>query len=186
MASNPARVYWDSCTYIDYMRGGHARQAEMEMVIEDWKAGRVTMVTSALTIAEVVFVRCEPDGNRLYLDAPAETKMRELFQPPLRQPFVIVELTRDRALAARALVWGNQNAIKPKDAVHVVSAIDARCDVLQTNDGDMVDLSGQLGGSPPLRIEFPTWTRQLEVADEVSVESGAETTFTTLTDANES
>ena len=181
--SNPGKVYWDSCTYIDYLRGDHPRKAEMEMIIEDWKAGRVTMVTSALTIAEVVFIRCAPDGTRTYLDAPEEAKMRDLFQPPQSQPFVVVELTRDRALAARALVWRSQNAIKPKDAVHVVSAIDARCDVLQTNDDEMVKMSGQAGGLPPLRIEYPSWTRQLEIVS--AEEADVPASFTSLTDSTD-
>jgi predicted nucleic acid-binding protein len=153
LAPNPERVYWDSSTYIDYLTGEHKLREPMEMVIEDWRAGLVTMVTSALTIAEVFFVRV---NDHVIRDRDAD--IEAIFNPPPSARLILVELNRVTALRARDLA---RNAISPKDSVHVASALEANCPLMHTTDSRVWDKSEKVGGTPPLRIEPPSWQRQL-------------------------
>jgi predicted nucleic acid-binding protein len=164
VASNPERIYWDSCTYIDYLEGGHALAGEMEVIMEDWRKGLVLLVTSALTIAEVLYVKCADTKRRA--DRSREKDIEALFNPPPGPRFLLVELNRITALKARDLVWNA--GIDPKDAVHVASALEARCEVLFTTEGPLRTKTGLVGGTPNLRIEMPSWTRQLSAQEDIA------------------
>ncbi len=72
-------------------------------------------------------------------------------------------MTRDLALAARDIRW--KHKVKPKDCVHVASALEAGCEVLYTHDEQMVKRSGKLGGTPPLKVEMPTWNWQIPLPE---------------------
>jgi predicted nucleic acid-binding protein len=176
VASNPDRVYWDSCTYLDFLEGSHPLAAIMQMIHDDWKANRVTMVTSTLTIAEVLYVKCGDPSHARQPDPTRLPDIEDLFAP--RDSLLIVEVDRSIAEEARRLHW--DHGIKPKDAVHVASALKASCPLMHTTDTGLQGKSGQVGGAPVLRIEAPSWIRQLEVSMEI--EPGA---FTSLVDPSE-
>lgn len=155
--SNPTRVYWDTDTFLNYLEGGHALQDHMAMVIEDWHSGKVTLVTSALTIAEVAWVReTAPNGQRRRVRPDEIDAVERLFSDPT---LLVVELHAHLAREARGLVWSHQ--IRPKDSVHVASALAASCEAMHTFDQGLHEKSGKLGGSPRLEICKPSWTRQL-------------------------
>ena len=128
MANNPTSVYWDSCVYLDFLRGGHPNQAHLRAVLKDWEAGKVTLVTSTLTIAEVLYVPGVQPAVRL--DESRREDLIDLFRPTGDRELTLVELTRPIAEAARDLCWSR--GIRPKDAVHVASALAASCPVLHT------------------------------------------------------
>lgn len=153
LAPNPERVYWDSSTYIDYLTGEHELHEIMEMVIEDWRAGLVTMVTSALTIAEVFFVRV---NGRVIRERDAD--IEALLNPPAGARLIVVEMNRVTAYRARDLA---RKAISPPDAIHVASALEGRCPRMHTNEHALWDKSEEVGGNPVLIIEPPRWQRQL-------------------------
>ena len=50
------------------------------------------------------------------------------------------------------VVW--DNSIKPKDAVHVATALNTTCTVLETFDKGLLEESGKVG-NPPLTIRKP-------------------------------
>ena len=128
-------------------------------MIADWEKGDTTVVTSALTIAEVLYIKCEEVLRTE--DVSRRPDLEALFEPPVgHPPLLVVELTRDIALNARQLRWDFN--LEPKDCVHVASAIEAHCDVLYTNDGKLRAATGKVGGDPALRIELPTWLVQSE------------------------
>ena len=156
MASNPDPIYWDSCTYLDFLRGGHTNQKHMRGVLADWAAGKVTLVTATLTITEVLYVRCVQPAA--WLDPSRRSDLLSLFSPSGDRKLTLVELTRPIAEAARDLCWNH--GIRPKDAVHVASAVAARCAVLHTHDEDLQKRNRQVGGNPILEITEPAWTWQ--------------------------
>lgn len=164
MANNPDRIYWDSVSYLNYLKGNHPRHNELQMIIDDWKSGAVTIVTSALTITEVLYVKIQDSEARMQIDRSREEDLRQLFEPPPHQFLTIVELNRWIAMGARELVWSY--GVLPKDAIHVASALQAHVPVLHTFDGGLIKRSGTLGGNPTLRIEEPQWTRQLNLEGE--------------------
>lgn len=159
--TNPSLIYWDSCTYLDYLKGSgnHPLFDAMRDIIEDWEAGKVTMVTSALTIVEVLFVNCIVGGQAVRLDPLQDPYLRPLFDPPADRKFIIVEVSRTVAMKARDIFWNH--GIRPKDSIHVASAVQARCEVMHTNDLALHSRTRQVGGTPVLRIEAPSWTKQM-------------------------
>ena len=53
MPSEPRRVYWDSCVYIDCIQRHPERHAVLDLIIEQAKGGEIVLVASALVLAEV-------------------------------------------------------------------------------------------------------------------------------------
>lgn len=151
-------MYWGACTYLDWLTGQHELHDDMELVIDDWKAGAVTLVTSALTIAEVYFVRV--NGR---VDRERDADIEALFNPPLGVSLVVVELNRLTARRARDLA---REGISPRDAIHVASALEGGCPLMHTNDDGLWLKSEKVGGDPLLRIEAPSWTRQLSAFED--------------------
>jgi predicted nucleic acid-binding protein len=99
------------------------------------------IVTSALIIAEVLRMR---DGARI----PEERadKVRKFF----RHSYIRVwTVTRSIAEDAQDLVW--KHSIRPKDAVHVATALPTKCPSLETFDQFLLNQSGSVG-APPLTI----------------------------------
>ncbi len=160
--SNPDRVYWDSATLLDWLTGEHDRHAVMQLVIDDWEKGLVTMVTSAVTLAEVFFVRLPSTGR---IDRARDRDIDALFDPPPGRRLIVVETSRLTAYKARDLA--RNFAISPRDAIHVASAIEAHCPVMHTSDDALWQKSGTVGGNPVLRIEAPSWTHEVTM-DEIA------------------
>jgi predicted nucleic acid-binding protein len=125
----------------------------MEWIIDDWLSGKVELVTSALTIAEVLWVRCEPDQVRNLISRDEEDRIRALFDQDDAVRFMLVEVSRTTARRARDLVW--DYGIKPKDAIHVAAALEAHCPVMHTNDAGL--WNKHVGGTPALVIPAPSW-----------------------------
>ena len=151
-------IYWDSCIYLDFLKGDHPLHAVMLALMQDWQEGKVPLITSALTIAEVLWVHCDDAAARSMIPKSREKDIRDLFNPELPAKLEIVELSRLTAESARDLVW--RHGVKPKDAVHIASALEAKCEVFQTNDKRLWQFSEKVGGDPVLRIEEPSWQRQ--------------------------
>ena len=101
-------------------------------------------MTSALTVAEVL--RLRPS------DAIPEER-RAAVEEVFDRPYIrTITLTRRLAERARDLVWGYD--IRPKDAVHVASALAAKATTLNTFDRQLISKNQQVG-TPPLVIEPP-------------------------------
>ena len=111
------------------------------------------MATSALSIAEVLYLRRDDESPRRRLSAETEPRIADLFNPVPPRKFRLVEVSRAVAERSRELVW--DLGIEPKDAIHVASALLVRAPVMFTSDRR---LQGQeAGGDPSLRIEQPHW-----------------------------
>lgn len=117
-----------------------------EEVLQAAEDGKVVIVTSALTIAEVLALK-----GRDKIPAERRSKV-ELF---FRNEYIdVINITRRIAEAARSFVW--DYGVLPKDALHVATAIDVRLTLLNTFDMPLVKKSGKIG-QPPLVIAKPTW-----------------------------
>lgn len=130
----------------------------MLALMQDWQEGKVPLITSALTIAEVLWVKCDDAVAQSMIPKAREKDIRDLFNPEPPAQLQVVELSRLTAESARDLVW--RHGVRPKDAVHVASALEAKCEVFQTNDKRLWKFSEKVGGDPVLRIEEPNWQRQ--------------------------
>ena len=112
--------------------------------------GRLVIVTSALTLAEVLYAKPHPK-----LPKSKRADIEKFF----KSPFITVQnVTRMIAEEARDIVW--ETSIRPKDAIHVATAIHTKANVLNTFDGLLLSQNTKLG-DPPLRIEKPHEPGQL-------------------------
>ena len=138
--------YWDSNAFLGWLAEEPDKVDHCRPVIRAAEAGKVKILTSALTIAEVLWIR---GRNRVPSESAA--KVEAFFR---HQWIVVRELDRFIAEDARALVW-NHN-VKPKDAVHLATALkrDVAIERLDTFDEPLIRLSGTLG-EPPLIIGKP-------------------------------
>lgn len=138
------RRYWDSVAFLGYLNGEPDKVDDCESVLAAADAGKLVIVTSALTIAEVLYVK----GH-----TPMPPEKRSTVSNFFKQPYISVQnVTRKIAELARELTW--DHGIKPKDAVHVATALVNKVPVLNTFDGGLLAKNGKVG-DPPLKIEKP-------------------------------
>ena len=139
------RVYWDSDCFLGWLLEDAAKSAPCEEVLIDAQDGKLQIVTSALTIAEVLALRFQPK-----IPADRRTVVEGFF----KNEFILVRtVTRRTAESARDLVW--TQGIAPKDALHVATALEAKLDMLHTFDGGLLNKTEKVGGTPILRIKKP-------------------------------
>lgn len=149
--SDPRKPYWESCVFLDLGKN-FSPPTDLDYVNRLkalWRRsakGEFPIVTSALSIAEVLRIRNQPRPT----DAEAAI-IRGFFDS---SNILLVELSRIVAEQARDLVW--TETIRPKDAIHVASAIAAECDVLYTRDDLLLSKSEALSHAPGLRILSPS------------------------------
>ena len=151
--ANPGFVYLDSNFYLDYLIGNKDWHEALHAIVEAWRRGDLAVATSALSIAEVLYLRRDDESPRRRLPPEAEPRVADLFNPVYPRVFVLVDVSREVAERSRELVWNL--GIEPKDAVHVASALLAGTPVMFTSDQRLQGKNAD--GDPPLRIEQPYW-----------------------------
>ena len=143
MREGRKRRYWDSCVFIALIVGEEGRAATVQTILEAAERGETDIVTSALTLVEVVKT---PERQR-----PTSEKDEALIRAYFQHDFItVVPFTKELAVKARELYW-RQN-VEPKDAVHIACAVDARADVMETYDEKPLNLD-----NPPLEITEPRY-----------------------------
>ncbi|MBE9056993.1 MAG: type II toxin-antitoxin system VapC family toxin [Sphaerospermopsis kisseleviana] len=152
--SSKPRHYWDSCTFLAVLKNESDKINECLSVIKAAEAGEIIIVTSALTFIEVI--RLEKGKPKLSKDV--EEKIRSFFR---HEWIYVYDVDRKIGELARDLMW-QYESLKPKDATHVATAIQAKVDVLDTFDDGLLKLSGLIG-DPLLPIKRPYWPNQLEL-----------------------
>ena len=136
--------YWDACTCLGLLRDEPDKVGACQEIIDQAEAGEIQIVTSALTIAEVLWLK---GHDRV----PVED--REMVRNFFRNEYIVIhEVDRRVAEIAQDVVWDFN--IKHKDAIHVATAVDMGADVLDTFDGPLLNLDG-LVGNPALKISRP-------------------------------
>lgn len=116
------------------------------------QAGDVRIYTSAATFVECVWVKTitDPTGKLNKLSPEHEQILSEYFE---RSYIIPINCDRNIAEAARKLLW-KHSRLKPKDAIHLASAIAQQVDFMHSYDNDdLVKLDGTLG--LPIKICVP-------------------------------
>jgi len=139
--------YWDSCAFLAWLQNEPDRSDACNDTLEEAKQGAFIIVTSALTLTETLWMR---GGPKLGED---KAKLLNAF---FRKSFIrVVNVDRSIAETAQKLVWSDD--IKPKDAIHVATALRYKCPMLETFDEPLIGKSGQVDG---LTICAPQKARQ--------------------------
>lgn len=158
-----AHRYWDACVFLAWLKEESDKIAQCEAGIRDAEAGKLVIVTSALTLAETLYlVRGE-----LPVAPETRDKVRGFFQ----NDFILLhELDRSIAELAQDVVW--DHGVAHKDAVHVATALSVgervALEQLDTYDGPLLALSGQIHG---LEIGEPNF--QVDLLSDAAAQSGA-------------
>ena len=141
--------YWDSCVILGWLKAEPEKLIECEAGIRLAERGELTIITSALTITEVLKLKGDPPISK----ADRE-KVRGFFE---NDYIAIYDVDRTVAEKAQDVLW--DHGVKPKDAIHVATALltaqNIAIEQLDTFDEPLVQRSGQVGGEPPLKIGLP-------------------------------
>lgn len=144
------KIYWDSDAFLAYFQEEVDKIDEARGTLERAERGEVVIFTSTLTIAEVLWLRGGPK-----IPHDKATIVRKFFR---RSHFRLRNVTRSIAESAQNLVWFS--SIRPKDAIHVATALDAGAPVLETFDDNLIGKSGKVG-TTSLIIRRPLTAAQI-------------------------
>ncbi len=139
-------VYWDANVFHAIFGGEAGRIDACSRIQTAASQGEVIIYTSAITCVECVWIKGQPSK----LSPEHEATISRFFE---HKYIRIIQCTRLLSESARALIWKHPH-LKPKDAIHVASAIKANVDVMHSYDSDLLVLSEKLG-APPLKICHP-------------------------------
>ena len=103
--------------------------------MEAGERGEIKIITSALTLTEVVYIKGRQKMTK---------KDEDLIQGWFEKPFIILmDVDRRIAERARQLIWQHES-LKPKDSIHVASALVAKVESLHTFDEDLLKLNSRI------------------------------------------
>lgn len=153
------RRYWDTDAFLGYLNGEAHKSPGCQGVIQAAEEGRVSIITSTLTLAEVLWLK----GHKPLAPDKAE-EVKRFFQ---HEWIILAELDRPTAELGRELFWQHFPNLQAKDAVHVATAVRTRATRIDTFDGGLIALSGKIGsplieiGPPDLPLQQPLFEKQL-------------------------
>ena len=129
------RRYWDSDVFLGWLRNERDKAPKCEGVLAEAEAGRMQIVTSALTLTEVIRLKGQPRLSRT-----DESSIRAFFE---HDWIVVRDVDRFIAEDARELVWNY--GIQAEDAIHLATALSLKLSQFDTFDRVLHKLSGKLG-----------------------------------------
>ncbi len=129
------KLYWDSDPFLGWLQNEAGKVDLCNGTIKRAAAGEVLIVTSALTLAEVLWRRGGPKlpEDKLLL-------LRKFFR---RSYIRVVNVSRVISEEAQDVVM-NFN-VRPKDAIHVATAIHHEIGILETFDEGLLAQTGKIG-----------------------------------------
>ena len=144
------RFYWDANAFLSFFQEVPGQVVSCRQVLEAVERGEATIVTSALTLTEVVYIK-----GRVKMTSKDEDLIEGMFEKPY---IVLIDVDRRTAENARHLLW-RFASLKPKDAIHVASALITKANALHTFDEGLLKLNGKIES---LKISRPA-LRQAEL-----------------------
>lgn len=142
MANNPKRYYWDSCVFLSYIQDDPGRADVIEAMLDAAKRRDILIYTSTETITEVAYHRVEKE--RRSLDSTIPLKLDRLWQN--RQVVQLINFHQGLAYQARDLLRRSlivEPVLKPKDAIHLVTAASINVDLFNTYDKKLIGCNGR-------------------------------------------
>jgi len=156
--------YGDSCCFPGYLKGEKDKEEACRAVLKEAKKGNILIITSALTLAEVVKLK----GGSPILPEDALTLHKAFTKPYIR----VRNVDQYIAEMASKMVW--EHGCDPKDSIHVATAIRFNIAFFDTFDEKLIQLNGT-PGNPSMRIGKPNvihheQQEMFPVSDEVAAE----------------
>ncbi|MGA2679291.1 MAG: type II toxin-antitoxin system VapC family toxin [Sedimentisphaerales bacterium] len=147
-------VYWDANCFLGFLKKEDDKIRQCLGVTELAQKGKLIIVTSAITLIEVVKL-----DNQLRLDEKSENTIRAFFNNPYID---IHNVDREVGIIARDLIW--KHAISQRDAIHIATALRLKLKKMHTFDIELYKLSNK-HGDPKLKICQPDLAHQMELAE---------------------
>jgi predicted nucleic acid-binding protein len=126
------RVYLNTNILIYWIEGFSTGAAELQELFDAFAEGRLTGVTSELTLAEVL-VRPIADGKH---------HARVAYERAVRDSAEFAVLPVSREILIRAAGIRARDKLKLPDAIHVATAEFSHCTTFLTNDARLKRLAG--------------------------------------------
>ena len=135
MKARPLLIYLDACVLLSYVNGAPDRASEVHSLLEDAESGKVQLLTSILSIAEVAYIASDQvlsDGT------DDEATIDELWTPssPIRLADVSVLVTRKARAISRQARANETKRVRSVDAVHLATAEINKCNHFFTYEAD--------------------------------------------------
>ena len=122
-------IYFDACTFLAWLKDEKERADVIATIFEDAEKGNLKIVTSALSIAEVL--------NLQGFKSPIPKEQRDAVRGLFANKWIIPKgVNRRLAEIAQELVW--EHGVKPKDGVHVATAMVYGIQTFYTYDTDLI------------------------------------------------
>ncbi len=123
------RIYWDACIWISFINGDPKAAERCKHLIEQARAGHISIWTSSLSLAEVFRKKCEDKLSTLPESGDLD------FEKFIEQDFLYeVQLDHDVGTMARRLLRKHPQLKKPTDAIHLATAVLYDLDEFHTSD----------------------------------------------------
>lgn len=146
MSKLPDR-YWDSSTFIAYFKEEEGRVDLCQAVIDAATRGQTRIITSALTLSEVVHIK-----GYEKLTPDLEDDLEAFFE---HEFLILVDLNRAISEFARKLMW--KHGMRAYDANHLSTAIHADVHFVDAFDDGFLKQDGKFTRSDgtPIRVGHP-------------------------------
>ena len=146
MSKLPDR-YRDSSAFIAYFKEEEGRVDLCQAVIDAATQGRTRIISSALTLSEVVHIK-----GYEKLTPDLEGELEAFFE---HEFLVLVDLNRAISEFARKLMW--QHGMRAYDANHLSTAIHADVHFVDAFDNGFLKQDGKFTRSDgtPIRVGYP-------------------------------
>lgn len=143
MSDTPIR-YWDAATFLAWLKPEPARKPACEGWLDRARQGKLLIVTSTITLAEVV----KFDKSDILNLTPETAATIEGF---FRNSWISLRnVDPDIGEKARGLIW--DHALRVRDAIHLATALRYRVPFLDTYDDQLVALNDLF---PEITIGYP-------------------------------
>jgi predicted nucleic acid-binding protein len=129
MAESVPRLYWDSSVFICLLnKEEEERRHICENILRHAEQGEVSIVTSTLTIVEVI----RPRGSGFSRLQPEEIEKVGSF---FKHQFIL-KVNLDERISLKAVELARAHNLRPNDAIHAATAILSNVKLLQAWDRD--------------------------------------------------
>lgn len=150
-------VYWDSDCFLGFLKNEADKIKQCKGTTDNAERGNLIIVTSAITLIEVI--KLDKHDSPLRLDIKSAKTIKEFFNNPY---IYIHNVDSEIGTMARELIW-NYN-LTQRDSIHVATAIKLSLDKMHTFDIKLHSLNGKYG-TPKLQICKPDIEYQMDFGD---------------------
>jgi len=149
------QVYWDSNCFLGIFNEELDKVSKCKGTIEKAENDQLKINISALTLTEVIKLK-----GKTRITRDKEQMIVDFFK---HKYIIIHNVDRRTAEYARHLMW-KYSSLKPKDSIHVATAILRKIPTLNTFDEELLALDNKLSGLN-LRICQPDIEYQMELRE---------------------